>query len=86
MITRTGRGFIDAGVVQDTRGGSATVRQSSAAVCDGDAVQSGYVWLSVRDVVHHGVPVEASLHLSHEQALELADRLTALVKACEEAK
>lgn len=86
MITRTERGFCDAGTVQDARGGSATLRQSSAAVCEGDAVQSGYVWLFVRDVVHHEVPVESSLHMSHEQALELADRLTELVKACEEAK
>ncbi len=82
-VQKNERGFYQDEPIEDTRGGIARVAQSSAAVCEGDDVQSGYIWLFVTDRVHNrSGTVDAALHLSHEQAIELSTRLVAMVNMC----
>lgn len=79
------RGFYQGEQIAVTRGGHVRVAESSAAVCEGDEVQSGYVWLFLHDAAHHESrqPIDAAAHMSHEQARELARALNALVDAIE---
>ena len=67
--------------MSDSAAGTARVAQSSRAVFKGDAVQSGYVWLFVSERL--GSMNHAALHLSHEQARELAKRIVMMVDECE---
>jgi len=80
-MRKSERGFYQGEHMSDSAGGKARLAQSSRAVCEGDAVQSGYVWLFISD--EFGPMNSASLHLSHEQARELAKRINAMVGECE---
>lgn len=79
------RGFYVMPEINVGRQGVVRVQESSAAVCEGDEAQSGYIWLHVYDAAHHESrqPIEASAHMSHEQAREVAASLLACVKAAE---
>jgi len=80
---RNERGFLVMDPIDVTRDGRVRVQESSAAVCEGDDVQSGYIWLHVQDSAHQQDrrTVEASAHMSHEQATAVAKALLACVKA-----
>lgn len=82
-IKKNQRGFYVADPISVTRGGTVRVQESSQAVCEGDDIQSGYIWLHVLDGAHQPDrrTVEASAHMSHEQATAVAKALLACVKA-----
>ena len=83
-MRKSERGFYQGYQMSDSAAGTARVAQSSRAVFKGDAVQSGYVWLLISD--QFGPMNSASLHLSHEQARELAKRIVVMVDECEAAR
>ena len=70
-ITFTERGFALFGEVEDARGNTALVQQSSSA-------RGPHIWLFVRDPVSQE-PGFAAVHLSLELAQELRDTIDAAI-------